>query len=192
MTKTINLDFRPTAYFDLSTEESKLLSKVKSVVLRKEIQELFREGRYEAVDELLKSAMSRDDQKALEAFHPMYMGGNYLPDLQDDEVEIARVLLESVTRDVTVVFARRDKGGICYRLVDEYESDWPEIQSDKALSLRELIDYFFENWPILGHLKDCYRDDLARCLDFISGESDFYSEFDEACRQTVIEYFSEN
>jgi hypothetical protein len=175
MTKTINLDFRPDTYFDLTTEEGQLLRKVKSVVLRTEIQTLFREGRHAAVDDLLK------------AFHPMYMGGNYLPDLEEDEVVIARVLLESVTRDVTSVFARRDKGGICYRLVDEYESDWPEIQSDKTLTLGELIDYFFENWPILPHLKDCYGDDLARCLDFISGESDFYSEFDEVCRQRVTE-----
>lgn len=187
MTKTIDLDSRPDTYFDLTTEEGKLLKKVKSVVLRERIQTLFREGRYAEVDELLKSPLSKDDQKALEAFHPMYMGGNYLPDPEEDEVEIARVLLESVTRDVTSVFARRDKGGICYRLVDEYGSDWPEIQSDKTLSLGELIDYFFENWPILPHLKDCYGDDLAGCLDFISGESDFYSEFDEVCRQRVIE-----
>jgi hypothetical protein len=48
------------------------------------------------------------------------MGGEYLPDLKQDEVEIARITIASTTQDVTSVFARRGKHRIYYRVVDEY------------------------------------------------------------------------
>ena len=53
------------------------------------------------------------------------MGGEYLPPLLDDEVEIARVSLASVTADQTSVRAQRIPGGIAYRIVDEYGEDGP-------------------------------------------------------------------
>jgi hypothetical protein len=65
--------------------------------------------------------MSSDEIKALGSIHPMFMGGNYLPETNTDEVEIARIELNSVTYDVTCVFARFQNGTIYYRVVDEYE-----------------------------------------------------------------------
>ena len=42
--------------------------------------------------------------------HPMFMGGNYLPDAEEGEVEIARIEISSTTRDVTCVFAKPESG----------------------------------------------------------------------------------
>jgi hypothetical protein len=50
------------------------------------------------------------------------MGGDYLPDDGDDEMEIARVALDSTTGDIISVRAREVDGGYRYRIVDEYET----------------------------------------------------------------------
>ena len=68
---------------------------------------------------LTAEGISAADRNALESFHPMFMGGNYLPDTEDGEVEIARISIESTTCDVTCVCARPDGGAIHYRVVDE-------------------------------------------------------------------------
>ena len=72
------------------------------------------------------------------------MGGEYLPPLLDDEVEIARISLASVTADQTSVRAQRVAGGIAYRIVDEYGEDGTEYvcrpdRSDLPLTLAELV-----------------------------------------------------
>jgi hypothetical protein len=40
------------------------------------------------------------------------MGGEYLPDLIPNEVEIARITIASTTQDVTCVYARQVEDGI--------------------------------------------------------------------------------
>ena len=41
--------------------------------------------------------MPKQAQKALGSVHPMFMGGNYLPETEDAEVEIARSALGGQT-----------------------------------------------------------------------------------------------
>lgn len=72
---------------------------------------------------------------AIGRIHPMLMGGLYLPDFLPGEVEIARVQLESVTGDVISVRARRKGNRIAYRIVDEYEMDYPLTPATSALPL---------------------------------------------------------
>ena len=55
--------------------------------------------------------------------YPSFMGGEYLPDADDGEVEIARVALRSVMADVMSVRACLEEDGIRYRIVDEYQND---------------------------------------------------------------------
>jgi len=78
--------------------------------------------------------------------HPRYMGGEYLPDQEEGEVEIARIEIASTTGDVTSVYARRDGIEILYRIVDEYEGDTlsghTERTSTEPLTLGELADFF--------------------------------------------------
>ena len=51
------------------------------------------------------------------------MGGEYLPDRRETEVEIARINIDSTTSDVTSVYAKAGKDRILYRVVDEYGGD---------------------------------------------------------------------
>jgi hypothetical protein len=52
------------------------------------------------------------------------MGGEYLPDYEQGEVEIARLVLASTTQDVYSVRARWVGSVLRYHIVDEYETDW--------------------------------------------------------------------
>ena len=71
------------------------------------------------------------------------MGGEYLPPLRKGEVEIARISLASVTADQISVRARRSRGRIRYRVVDEYMETSTYVchpaSSVSPLSLGELI-----------------------------------------------------
>jgi hypothetical protein len=77
----------------------------------------------EARQFLTANGLRPHHRKSLESFHPLFMGGHYLPDVVEGEVEIARLHLRSVTSDVTSVYARTVKGVIHDRVVDEYEGD---------------------------------------------------------------------
>lgn len=102
MSDDIDLNFLPDTYFRPQKLERYLLSKVKGAVVRKKLRALFDEGRHAEVRKLLTTeALSANDRKVLESFHPMFMGGNYLPDTEDGEVEIARISIKSTTFDVT-------------------------------------------------------------------------------------------
>ena len=43
----------------------------------------------------------------LGGIHPAFMGGEYLPQFGQNEIEIARIVLASVTQDVISIRARR-------------------------------------------------------------------------------------
>jgi hypothetical protein len=62
------------------------------------------------------------------------MGGEYLPNRKDTEVEIARININSTLSDVTSVYAKAGKNRIYYRVVDEYNGD---TLSDKAYAVVE-------------------------------------------------------
>jgi hypothetical protein len=196
MNDDIDLNFRPSSYFGPQRLEQYLLSQVKGGVLKRKLQTLFEEGRHSEVKVLVGSAgISDNDRKALQAFHPMFMGGNYLPDTEHGEVEIARIRIESTTCDVTSVFAKSDKGVIRYRVVDEYDGETlagnSETVSEKPLTLSELTDFFLIAWPLMRVLGMNFGGDLKASLDFFSAESDFYPEFDRLCRLRVSQHFAD-
>ncbi len=194
MSAEIDLDYRPDTYFRPQKLERYLLSKVKGAVLRKKLQALFDAGRHAEVRSLLSAeGISAADRKALESFHPMFMGGNYLPDTEDGEVEIARISIKSTTYDVTCVYARPDGGAIHYRVVDEYGGETlqgtRETRTDKAMTLGEFADFFLGAWPLIDVLEMNFEGDRDASLDFFTAESEFYPDFDGLCRQRVTEHF---
>ncbi len=194
MSDEIDLDFRPRTYFRPEKLERYLLSKVKGAVLRKKLQALFEAGRHEEIRELLgDAAFSVGDRKVLESVHPMFMGGNYLPDTDDGEVEIARISIRSTTFDVTSVYAKPADGVIHYRVVDEYGGDTlqgPSEATTKApMTLGEFTEFFLTAWPLIEVLEMNYEDDIDGALGFFSADSDFYPELDRLCRQRVREHF---
>jgi hypothetical protein len=113
------------------------------------------------------------------------MGGEYLPDSDADEVEIARVTMASVMQDVISVRASPKRGGIRYRVVDEYNTTFqikPEF-SKRPLSLRQLVRLIdtgnsYELGPIgLGIIQshvDCTDQPAEAFADFMDFSSEFY------------------
>jgi hypothetical protein len=196
MSAEIDLGYRPDTYFRPQKLERYLLSKVKGAVLRKKLQALFDAGRHAEVRTLLSDdGFSAADGKMLELLHPMFMGGNYLPDTEDGEVEIGRISIKSTTYDVTCVYARPDGGAIHYRVVDEYGGETlqgtTEARTDKPMTLGEFADFFLEAWPLVDVLEMNFENDSSMSLDFFYAESAFYPDFDRLCRLRMIEHFPE-
>ncbi len=75
------------------------------------------------------------------SIHPLMMSGEYLPALDEDEVEIARITLASVMGDVIELRARRTAKGIRYRMVDEHETEYTirPCYTREPLTMLELI-----------------------------------------------------
>jgi len=194
MSNEIDLNFRPRTYFRPEKLEKYLLSKVKGAVLRKKLQALFEAGQHEEVRELLgDAAFSVADRKVLESVHPMFMGGNYLPDTDDGEVEIARISIQSTTFDVTSVYAKPADGAIHYSVIDEYGGATlqgpSEATTTAPMTLGEFAKFFLTAWPLIDLLEMNFEDDVDGALGFFSADSDFYPEFDRLCRQRVCEHF---
>lgn len=189
-------DFRPASYFRPQPLEEWLLSRVKGAVLRRKLKSLFAQGLHDEAKQLVaEMAGARDATRFLESVHPMFMGGNYLPDVEHGEVEIARIAIQSTTHDVTCVYAQMINGLIHYRVVDEYGGDTLDqnMESTKTsrqpLTLGELVDFFLSAWPLVDVLEMNFENDLEGALSFFSASSDFYPEFSAACTEQIIERY---
>jgi hypothetical protein len=120
----IDLDFRPAGYFWPHSLSTHLLSTVKGAARQKYIQSLIAQDRLDELEGYLaKESLSDSERSATGRVHPMFMGGEYLPNLRKGEIEIARISLRSTTYDVISVRATRAKTRIRYRIVDEYQAD---------------------------------------------------------------------
>jgi len=197
MSNYINLDFRPVTYFGPQSLPEHLLSRVKGDVVKRQLEALYKENKFEELSCLLDTiGVDKEEIKALGSVHPMFMGGNYLPDLTINEVEIARIAISSTTFDVTCLYARFDAGKIHYRVVDEYDGDTlsgpSEMVSEQPLTLGEMTDFFLAAWSLIDVLEMNFDDDLNSALDFFSASSDFYSDFHAACTETVIAAYEGN
>jgi uncharacterized protein len=115
---------------------------------RLHVQRMIDEGRLDEIPEFLqRSSLTETERTILGRIHPAFMGGEYLPSMEKNEVEIAGIEISSTTSDVTSVFARRAGERIRYRVVDEYDgdtlSDNIECSSDRPLTLGELETFFW-------------------------------------------------
>lgn len=122
-----------------------LLATVRSEHQRALLERAFHSGDISHLpDGALGSEVPRDVQAALEAIHPHYMGGSYLPPFRRSEVEIARVILRSTTLDVISLRAAPHRKGIRYRMVDEYpeQGRWyfEPVTSDLPLTFADLVE----------------------------------------------------
>jgi hypothetical protein len=194
MNEPIDLNYRPAGYFGPQALEDYVLSRVKNALVRNRLKALLDSNQHDAVARLLREeGVSERDCKALERLHPHFMGGNYLPDAEDQEVEIARIFIHSTTGDVTSVYAQPVRGRIHYRVVDEYGGDTldgeTEWVSEKPLTLEELYGAFTEAWPFHSVLEANFEGDAEGMLGFFVAESDFYPQLDALCRLRVLEAF---
>jgi hypothetical protein len=125
---------------------------------RNAIRNAFEADRVSPLDELFATPTLPDEHRlALGRLHRSFMGGEYLPDRRDTEVEIARINIDSTTSDVTSVYAKAGKDRIRYRVVDEYNGDTLSEKrtrsSKRPLSLGELIEFFLAAWPLPESVK---------------------------------------
>jgi hypothetical protein len=133
---------RPASYWAESDVLAALLRNVKGRERRDVIRAYHEQGRLEELDEtFLRETLSEEERERLGKIHPAFMGGEYLPNYEDGEVEIARIELESTTRDVISIRAAVKGAGIEYRIIDEYDTEF-EVglsHSREPLLLAELI-----------------------------------------------------
>jgi hypothetical protein len=192
----IDLAFRPKGYFWPLGVEKHLLTHIKGAARRAMLERLIEEGRFGEIPAALAKTRLTDEERAeIGRIHPRLMGGEYLPDMSDDEVEIARIEIASTTFDVTSVYARRKPDGrIQYRVVDEYDGGTltgkKQRVAAKPLTLGELESFFLGSWRLLEVLQMNFDGDVEAMLDFFVGRSEFYPDFDQLLRQRVVEAFS--
>ena len=196
-TRGIDLSYRPSSYFWPMGLETHLLARIKGAERKAALQRLIDAGRLDDIPEYLAQyALSSDERQMLGRLHPDFMGGEYLPNLFENEVMVARVTIASTTRDVTCVYARRGKSRIYYRVVDEYGGDTLSGRttrtSTRPLTLGELTSFFLGAWPIFDVLEMNFGDngyDLDEMQGFIvDAESQFYDGFEALYRRRVREW----
>ena len=190
-----SMAYRPEDYFGRQDQQTALLSRVKGTARRNALREALDAGLIDDVPDSVKSAaLSHDARQFAGSLHPSFMSGEYLPTVDDRELEIARIHIQSTTGDVVSVYARLVGKRITYRVVDEYEGDTlsePSTRTSmKALTMGQLIDFFLGAWDLYCCLESNFEDDLDGMLDFFTGESEYYPCFDEALRELVIQRFS--
>lgn len=202
----IDYDQRPASYFDDSDPLTAILRNVQGTERRAMIRACWESGELEELDDaLLTEKLGKDLRRRLGRIDPCFMGGEYLPSYRPEEREIARIELQSTTRDVISIRARpsgRIRRRIHYRVVDEYRNTFivkPKF-SVQPLTLRELIG-LFENsghpelpGPLSTGYNECLADDKDSRLelrDFTQISSDLYPQLSDHYEQVFDDWVRE-
>jgi hypothetical protein len=200
MSNKIDLKFRPQSYFWAKERGIALSSDIKGAN-RRHIYELSlaRDAAGNLSPVFSQHALSDEDRRLMGRLHPSFMGGEYLPNTLNTEVEIARITIASTTRDVTCVYAKPVGKRIAYRIVDEYNGDTvtgvAARTSSAPLTLAALLDFFLSGWDLLGCLDfnfsdDHYPRDEVHAF-IVDASSSFYGQFGEAITARVDAWLDE-
>ena len=189
--RDFDLTFRPD-YWQPSDPISLIIANVKGEERRRQILDVLRhEHRIrppgtELPEALLRDSLCEDDRIVWGQVDPTWMGGEYLPDYARGEMEIARIVLASVTRDVVSIRARRSRNlRIHFRVVDEYGTTFAfrPRSSPRPLTLAEVIGLLEsirsgDEWDGLTWIEAArarnYDGDPVRVAHFAIVESPFY------------------
>ena len=188
----IDLSFRPTSYFWPLSAKTHLLATIKGEARRAKTERLLDLGDIKQLNEFLAtSTLTEEDRRMWGRIHPSFMGGEYLPDRAEREIEIARITIASTTMDVTSVYARIAGKRIAYRVVDEYGG---ETLSNKGLrtSVRPLslgqLEQFFISAYRLDEVVKFNELDQAGAQAFVSPSSSFYPQFGQLIRRRIKQW----
>ena len=126
-----NFDYRPDSYWVKPGIADAISDSIKDETGKRLARKLHEAGR------------------SIGKIHPALMGGHYLPKNTAGEVEIARVTIESTTRDVVSIRAKRQGKRIKYRMVDEHGTVFliQPASSDRPLTMGELIELIDTSLP---------------------------------------------
>lgn len=201
--KDIDYSFQPESYWKDSTVLQALLRDVKGVQRRKMIIDYYENDSVDQLeDSFLQATLSEDQRQRLGLIHPSFMGGEYLPNCNADETEIARIELESTLADVTSIRARRVGDEYRYSVVDEHGDTYnlfTETSLD-ALTLDELVDFIDHSeldgsWS--GGLALCYNNANAESLsreqlrNFTRISSEIYPQLEQHYEHVFDEWVEE-
>ena len=186
----IDLSFRPAARLFPMSAEKLVLSRVKGAWRREVLELAVEEHRFHEVDPFFtQPSLSNEERRARSAVHPRFMGGEYLPDFEEDEVEIARLELASVTADVISIRGRKDEKGFHYRVVDEYDNDFlsspTEILTEEPLCLLDFGVFVCRASNLSEIISLNEFEDSEAAGAFISGSSTFYPQFGMFISRTI-------
>ena len=197
--KGIDQQFRPQGYFWALDNHIRLASDITGAERRAAYETALREGRHDAAEAILaEPVLGPSERQMIGSIHPAFMGGEYLPRRQTQEVEIARITIASTTQDVTCVYARRGRSRIHYRTVDEYEGMTlhnSRRTSIQPLTLGQLTDFFLSSWDLMNVLEVNFADHgypRRRVHDFIvDASSSFYAQFGDLISERVDQWLDD-
>ena len=195
----LDLDFRPDTYWPGQGLRHAILGNILGEVRHRLIQEALDSpsGDFPPAA-MLRPVLEPEVRDSLWQFGPECVGGEFLPGYRQGEVEIARVVLQSATGDVTAVRAQLGKDGLIrYRIVDEYAGKYQAHpgQSRLPLTLGEMIHLLDTaatdgTGLVLDGLEkhvEC-GSDLEHLHGFYTVRSDFYPQL-EAHYEELCESF---
>ena len=197
-----DLNFQPKTYWDLRDVLTHVEARVTGKVRKELVKHALQNG--ETVpSEYLKSSLSEDLKQSIGSIDPSFLGGEFLPELGENDVIIASINLKSTTSDVIAVIARLTDKGIEYRVEDEYMDSYPEGEehykvqpnfSKEPLSFKELIN-LIDNAREGGGLIDCaknfYPEEPEEYYDFATAESAFYPQLEDWYDESNDEWLEE-
>ena len=192
--QALDLSFRPLTYWPEDSVRLAILGNIQGEARRRILQEALDSGDSDFPPEgLLQPVLEPELRSLLGRMHPMFMGGEYLPNYLPEEVEIARVALQSTTADVISIRACLEVDHLIhYRVLDEYGTEFrqPITESPSPLSTEELLrlidtaDGHGEPGLVLPFLAmNAEYGDPDSLRDFISVRSDFYPGIGSHYRQ---------
>lgn len=193
----LDLRSRPDTYFRPTALGEHLKNAVHGAKRRQVVAQYVDEGRLDELPgEFLQKQLTEEERVAAVRLHPELMGGEYLPEDAEMEVEIARVTLRSTLNDVTAIRARPEDGRVRLRVVDEYGGETlsgdTERVAEHPLTLEELLGFYLGAEDLYAVLDMSYEGDLEGALGFFEGSSAFYPQFDAALRAYVTERYRES
>jgi hypothetical protein len=185
MSEAFDLDFQPFSYWGPQSLSAYFGGHITGELRRRGAKEEADTG--STSEDLLQPTLSDATRLMRGSIHPWFMGGEYLPPLRPNEVEIARVTLRSVTMDVFSIRARRAGKRIYYRLVDEYMEQEPPERfvvkpkwSKKLLAMSQVVSIIDEN-GLIDEWRDFNFDgtNVDHIFDFATAWSEFYPQLAE-------------
>ena len=141
MSNQFDLSYRPNTYWPESLDREQLLARIQGEARRDIVRQTLDEGDISDLDPVLAAEeLDEENRRGWGLIHPSLMGGEYLPSLGAEDVEIARISLASVTSDQISIRASNTGGQIRYSVCDEYETEYDLAftYSEHPLRLGEL------------------------------------------------------
>lgn len=191
--RPLDFDYAPAGYRDVPGPAAALLLNVKGDLRRRLLRDVAAGHGGRGLGSALWSEATSDFAAGLLGrAHPQWLGGEFLPDYLPGEVEIARVTLANVTRDVISVRARPRRRAYRYRIVDEYGARWTcrPRASVRPLPLWRLIAMIDTacfgrgRWTDLTEeLREAHGGAPTDAAEFVEVTSDQYAELAEHYRR---------